>query len=456
MKTWKQLLVRHGWMVEELNEDSFRFIDESEENIAFLMKSLETLQIGYQNEADVIIFNSTPVKEEALLTVLDFEFRGRTELIGVQNQAISKLDTYIAGIVRQLNRLGYRTISSCDGHTRVPAHILVEKTENVSQLKELLTLFGVDVLLREFSLHDRFVFRMERERLLDVAEQLATISPEMLRGNMENVKKKTFYQLVEELLQVPGKSGNEEAIRHVVMEKMTPFIDQLTVDASGNILAEKTYRSGNGPTILLNAHLDIVEEPVAGRKIVIEGDIWRSDEGILGADDRAGVAAVLWVAQQLLHSEFSGKVKYIFTVEEEIGLLGAQRVADYFLWGIDAAFVVDRRGTGDIVTSAWGTIPFCADELGKWLESVAADAGLLGWESTSGGSSDTKIWAEHGIQSVNLSAGYSNEHTVEEYLDVAACYNVTEFLLAIFEQSRELRRLVRRLQRENGNMRRAF
>ena len=57
-----------------------------------------------------------------------------------------------------------------------------------------------------------------------------------------------------------------------------------------------------------------------------------------------------------------------------------------------------------------------------FFEKVAAEEGLSGWATTIGGSSDTRIWTGNGIQSVNLSAGYWNEHTDEETLDVAACY----------------------------------
>ena len=111
----------------------------------------------------------------------------------------------------------------------------------------------------------------------------------------------------------------------------------------------------------------------------------------------------------------SVKIKFIFTVEEEVGLVGARNVDDTFLWGTDAVIVVDRRGTGDIVTSCEGDIPFCEEAYGKFIEQAAIEAGLSGWKCTQGGSSDTRTWAEHGIQSVNLSAGYHYEHSGAEY-----------------------------------------
>lgn len=55
-----------------------------------------------------------------------------------------------------------------------------------------------------------------------------------------------------------------------------------------------------------------------------------------------------------------------------------------------------------------------------------------------GGSSDTRIWAEQGINSVNLSAGYNNEHTSNETLDIQANYGTYEFVIMLLEKSRSL------------------
>ncbi len=55
---------------------------------------------------------------------------------------------------------------------------------------------------------------------------------------------------------------------------------------------------------------------------------------------------------------------------------------------------------------------------------------------------------DHGIQSVNLSAGYWYEHTENEFLDVAACFNVTKLIKGFFEKSREIRMVLREIERE--------
>ncbi|MGG3998734.1 hypothetical protein ABEV17_02905, partial [Anoxybacillus kestanbolensis] len=79
----------------------------------------------------------------------------------------------------------------------------------------------------------------------------------------------------------------------MVHEKLAPYVERITTDRYGNLLAQKKCKTGCGPTILLNAHLDTVAELEAGREIVKNGPIWSSSKGILGADDRAGVAVLL-------------------------------------------------------------------------------------------------------------------------------------------------------------------
>lgn len=61
---------------------------------------------------------------------------------------------------------------------------------------------------------------------------------------------------------------------------------------------------------------------------------------------------------------------------------------------------------------------FCTKEFARFIEGIAYLEEFGQWKSTPGGSSDTVVWASHGIQSFNLSAGYNFEHTGREQLDV--------------------------------------
>ncbi|GFZ80943.1 hypothetical protein GCM10010978_22510 [Compostibacillus humi] len=118
--------------------------------------------------------------------------------------------------------------------------------------------------------------------MLDLAEVLSLIQLDWLEHGIQYVEEQLLYHEIECLLSISGVSGEEDAVREVVKEKLTRYVDHITEDHYGNLLAEKTYGSGNGPTILLNAHLDTVDDIVEGRSIIKEGNIWSSSQGILG------------------------------------------------------------------------------------------------------------------------------------------------------------------------------
>ncbi|ETI70546.1 M20/M25/M40 family metallo-hydrolase [Neobacillus vireti] len=449
MKNWNQLFVRHGFLAEEVRPNVFDCKCETEENLAFLLENLEQLTVSFQYDGAFLTISSPVVEEEEWIVAVDFEYRGRGGDLWfrpiLDQPKVKELDTYIAGIVRQLNRLGFYTESCCDGHDRRNPFIGFIKEVNVENVIEVLTAAGISQIYRR---NRHLKLRIQRECLLDITEKLSCMQKDCLDKGIEYFRKQQFFNRLEELLSIEGESGNEAKIRQFVLDQLRHHIDYITVDQTGNILAQKTVGTGHGPTLLLNAHLDTVERIEPGRTIVKNGSIWSSDKGILGADDRAGVAVILAAASRLPSLGFNGKVKFIFTVEEEVGLIGARSVDETFLWDVDAAIVVDRRGTGDIVTSCGGYYPFCHERYGHFFEETAQQMGLIGWKTTPGGSSDTRIWASHRIQSVNLSAGYMNEHTSSETLNVEACYNTVELLTAVLNDYRNLQRTLRQINSE--------
>ena len=61
-------------------------------------------------------------------------------------------------------------------------------------------------------------------------------------------------QLLAEICKEPGAPGNEQRIREKIINEVTPFVDQINVDAMGNIHALK---KGNGKKkTLVSAHMD--------------------------------------------------------------------------------------------------------------------------------------------------------------------------------------------------------
>lgn len=58
-----------------------------------------------------------------------------------------------------------------------------------------------------------------------------------------------------QLASTPGVSGREDDIARLVVEQITPYVDTVVIDALGNVIAR---REGDGPTLMLEAHLDEV------------------------------------------------------------------------------------------------------------------------------------------------------------------------------------------------------
>lgn len=438
---WQTLFTRYGIEVTSTN-GGFDLSKLSKENTQFVRVLLQNLEVDFYMNPNILLIESSPVSEISFVGKLEEMTNGVTEMLyHVNNLPFAKLDTYIAGMITQLNRLGCWTIISCDGHDKRPANIGFQTAEGRKKAHFLFDAIGLP-----FRHNNRQTqFRVNRKELPTFAEKLSALTLEQATQLFEEsntvMSVKGFETQLETILSIPGASGNEGRIRNHVVGEIKQYVDRLAIDHYGNVLATKRF--GNGPTVLLNAHLDTVEEIRPNRKIIKDENIWKSSEGILGGDDRAGINVILATAKSITEKNFNGTIKYVFTVEEEIGLVGATEVTETFLWDVDMAFVIDRRGTSDIVISKAGYVQFCIERFGQKIERIVRNAGLSCWKTTAGGSSDTAIWAKNGIQSVNLSAGYNFEHTEMEQLDVKANYEVYGLLLEILENSNRLMDTVR-------------
>ena len=69
---------------------------------------------------------------------------------------------------------------------------------------------------------------------------------------MANIK------LLEQLCTLRGISGDEEAVRDFIVEQITPYVECITIDAMGNVIAEKKGIKPAKTKLMLNAHMDEV------------------------------------------------------------------------------------------------------------------------------------------------------------------------------------------------------
>ncbi len=155
-----------------------------------------------------------------------------------------------------------------------------------------------------------------------------------------------------DLVKLDSESKQERAVADYVTAKLRALgYDVKEDDAgeaiggnAGNVIA---YKAGNcaGKSVLFCAHMDTVV-PGNGVKPIVEHEIIRSDgTTVLGGDDKAGIAAILEAVTVLEEDAVThGPVRVIFTVAEEIGLLGAKHINLDEIPNVDAAFFFDSSG----------------------------------------------------------------------------------------------------------------
>lgn len=164
-----------------------------------------------------------------------------------------------------------------------------------------------------------------------------------------------------EIVQIDSETKNESNIARVLKEKFT-FLGldvieddsaQKTGHGAGNLICTLKGTKSDVDPIYFTSHMDTVV-PGNNIKPAIDNGYIKSDgTTILGADDKAGLAAMLEAIkiikeQQLAH----GDIQFIITVGEEAGLVGAKAL-DRSLIKAKYGFALDSDGlVGDIITAA--------------------------------------------------------------------------------------------------------
>lgn len=243
---------------------------------------------------------------------------------------------------------------------------------------------------------------------------------------------------VEQLLDIYAPSGKEEPVRAYLMPILNDLMDTVEVDEAGNILAVKTISSGEGAVIMLSAHMDTVSRIKEEKVVIEENGIYTAilpngERTILGADDRAGIAIVLETLRNIPES-FNGTVKVAFSVMEEVGCVGAEKIDFEFYSDVDLAIIIDRKGSKDIVTGCANA--FCSNVVGDFIEK-ASDLAGLSFECVEGGVSDAMTFSQRGINSINLSAGYYFEHTKGETLSFSEMQDTVKLIQSIFNNAND-------------------
>lgn len=183
---------------------------------------------------------------------------------------------------------------------------------------------------------------------------------------------------VMDLLRVPGPSGGERKVADLVVKKLKEVgckdswirFDQVHKKIgngfeTGNLIVRMpgTFKTGRR---LFCSHLDTV--PLCRGAVPLRKGhrIEPKGETALGADNRTAVACLITLVETLLAKEIPhAPITLLFTVGEEIGLLGSRFVSKTSLGNPTMGFNIDAGVPHELICGAIGAYRWEADVFGK-------------------------------------------------------------------------------------------
>ena len=161
---------------------------------------------------------------------------------------------------------------------------------------------------------------------------------------LEHLEPKRVFAFFEELCRIPHGSGNTEAISDYLVDFAEKRSLRCIRDAMNNVIIFKDGTPGyeESEPVIIQGHMDMVCEKAPdctkdmkneGLTLAVDGDTVYARGTTLGGDDGIAVAMALALldADDLEHPS----IEAVFTVDEEVGMLGAA--------GIDVSMLRSRR-----------------------------------------------------------------------------------------------------------------
>jgi len=175
------------------------------------------------------------------------------------------------------------------------------------------------------------------------------------------------------LVKINSETGNEKKVADFIIDYLKNIKIKAKQDKIGNVIAKT---KGRGEPIILSAHMDTVS-PGKNIKPIIKNSVIRSDgRTILGADDKAGVAGILLAVKNLRKQKNVRPLELIFTVQEEIGCVGARNLVFENLKSKRAVIIDSSSRCGFITCGAPYIQSFLGKIIGKMAHSRAPEEGV--------------------------------------------------------------------------------
>ncbi len=177
-----------------------------------------------------------------------------------------------------------------------------------------------------------------------------------------NLEPKNVWKHFYDLTQIPRPTGQMKEVSEFVVKFGKSLQLETIQDKAGNVLIRKAASKGmeNAPIVILQSHLDMVpqknsdinhdftKDPIQTH---IDGDKVKAKSTTLGADNGIGVAATMAILEDntLTH----GPIEALFTIDEEVGMIGAFGLQPGFLKG-SILLNLDTEDEGELCVGCAG------------------------------------------------------------------------------------------------------
>lgn len=156
-----------------------------------------------------------------------------------------------------------------------------------------------------------------------------------MSGKLSVFEPKALFGYFEDLCAIPHGSGNEAGLADYLVKFAEQHELRCYRDALHNVVIYKDASAGfaSHPTVILQGHSDMVCEKVAssahdfekdGIDLIVENGWIRANGTTLGADNGTAVAMMLAILADNTLSHPA--LECVFTVQEEVGLVGARNL----------------------------------------------------------------------------------------------------------------------------------
>ncbi|MBL4938378.1 aminoacyl-histidine dipeptidase [Clostridium sp. YIM B02515] len=181
---------------------------------------------------------------------------------------------------------------------------------------------------------------------------------------LKDLKPNDVFKYFEEITRIPRGSGNEKGISDYLVAFAKEHNLEVIQDEALNVIIKKPGTSGyeNAPTVILQGHMDMVNEKNQGTehdfdkdplKLRIEGDMIYATGTTLGADNGIAIAyaMALLASKDIAHPP----VEVLVTTDEETGMSGAMALNPEHLNG-RMLINIDSEEEGKLLVSCAGGV----------------------------------------------------------------------------------------------------